>query len=323
MKNIPRLIADKILSSPGYGYASIITAPQQLVKIHCHTYYEIFLVTDGSGTHVINSAREPLSMGDLYFIRPDDVHCYIDTTPDFQMINMIVLGETFDLMTGYLGGTFRSDLLSPRLPPHVTATPQELKSITNQLEQLVLTKKVLHQSSDMFYRITVFNLLTRHFMLIPQARTNRTPEWLRWVSLEMLKRENFVEGLPALYRLSGKSIEHLSRACRKYLQKSPTELVNAIRLEHTSELIRNTDRKILEICEESGFDSLSHFYHLFKQRYGVSPGRYRIAYQQDDPEWETAAPGDMGADALSPASYAAGIPDALPFDLGLEEGAGR
>lgn len=307
MRPVPRLTADKILSSPNHGYASIITNPQQLVKIHCHAYYEIFLVADGRGTHVINLKHEPLIRGDLYFVRPDDIHCYINTSDNFKIINMIIPENIFDNLTAYLGDFFRSVLLTPELPPHTSTTLQELKAITSQLEQLVLTKKILHQKSDIFFRITVFHLLTQNFMVMPQTETGNTPEWLRWLSLEMLKKENFVEGLPALYRLSGKSIEHLSRSCRKYLDKSPTELINAIRLEHASGLIQDSDRKILEICEESGFDSLSHFYHLFKQRYSMSPNQFRKACQVSSPT----------IDAPFQSGYTASIPDALPFDLGL------
>ncbi len=123
MKNIPRLTANRILSSPSHGYASFITDRRQLVKIHCHSYYELFIVAQGYGTHLINSTSEPLSPGALYFIRPDDVHCYMDVTSNFKIINMIVPEETFDRLTQYLGGTFRDDLLSPPPPPPPPSAP--------------------------------------------------------------------------------------------------------------------------------------------------------------------------------------------------------
>ena len=184
MKNIPRLTANRILSSPSHGYASFITDRRQLVKIHCHSYYELFIVAQGYGTHLINSTSEPLSPGALYFIRPDDVHCYMDVTSNFKIINMIVPEETFDRLTQYLGGTFRDDLLSPPCPLHVQVSMKEFKSILTELEQLVLTKKILKEKSDVFFRITVFGLLTKYFVLSPQKSSNRTPEWLRWLSLE-------------------------------------------------------------------------------------------------------------------------------------------
>ncbi|MGI5946323.1 MAG: AraC family transcriptional regulator [Lachnospiraceae bacterium] len=307
MQPIPRLVADRFVSSPDYGYASIITDPHQLCKVHCHSYYEMFLVAEGNGTHVVNLKHQPLARGDLYFVRPDDIHCYLNTSKEFKIINILIPSTVFDHLTDYLGETFREVLMSPELPPHAAITPQELKSITSQLEQLVLTKKILHQKSEAYFRITIFNLLTQHFMLMPQTESSNTPEWLRWLSLEMLKKENFSEGLPALYRLSGKSVEHLSRSCKKYLNKTPSEFVNAIRLEYAAGLIQQTDQKILEICEDAGFESLSHFYHLFKQRYSMPPNQFRKAFEES---------GSPSEEVSSQVNYAA-ISNALPFDLGL------
>ena len=308
MSHVPRLVEGRIINSPSHGYASIITNPQQLIKIHCHSYYEIFLIAQGSGTHLINSVKIPLATGDLYFIRPNDVHCYINTTNNFKMINIILPEYEFDHLTTYLGSVFRENLLTPSLPPHASITHRDLKNITGSLEQLVLTKKILRQKSqksDMLFRITVFNLLTTYLLSAPLLETNNTPDWLRWLSLEMLKKENFTEGLPALYRLSGKSIEHLSRACKKHLQKTPSQVVNDIRLDYAALQLQSTGRKIVEICEDSGFDNLSHFYHLFKQRYNTSPNQFRKEYQL----------GNVVVDSDMQIDYDASIPDALPFDF--------
>lgn len=306
MNRIPRLSANLILNSPNHGYATFISNPNQLVKIHCHSYYEIFIVCQGSGIHMVNSTSEALTAGVLYFMRPDDIHCYVNTTANFKIINIIVPTDTFDLLCSYLGEDFRNNLLCGLNPPHVQYSMKEFKSILTELEQLVLTKKLLRDKSDMFFRITLFNLLTKSFSTAPQNSANKTPEWLRWLSLEMLKKENFVEGLPTLYRLSGKSIEHLSRACQKYLKKSPTQLINDIRLEYVVNQLLNTNEKIVVICEDAGFDSLSHFYHIFKKSYGVSPKSFRQNMQEEYP-----------AQFATNFMYDATIPNALPFDLGL------
>lgn len=306
MNMIPRLSANRILSSPSHGYATFISDPNQLVKIHCHSYYEIFIVCQGSGIHLINSTTHPLSVGALYFIRPDDIHCYMNTTANFKIINIIIPTDTFDLLTSYLGEDFRNELLKGSNPPHTQYAMKEFKSIITELEQLVLTKKLLRDKSDVFFRITLFNLLAKSFATTPQNSTNKTPEWLRWLSLEMLKKENFVEGLPALYLLSGKSIEHLSRACQKYLNKSPTQLINDIRLEYVINQLLNTDEKIVAICEDAGFDSLSHFYHIFKKSYGTSPKNFRKTMQAE-----------YANQYNTNFVYDATIPNALPFDLGL------
>ena len=47
------------------------------------------------------------------------------------------------------------------------------------------------------------------------------------------------------------------------------------RLEKAAALLRETDRTILEIAMETGFDNLSYFTRSFKEKYGISPGKFR------------------------------------------------
>ena len=90
-----------------------------------------------------------------------------------------------------------------------------------------------------------------------------------------MKKENFSEGLPAMQRLSGKSGEHLSRSCRRFLRKSPTEFINEFRVEYSARAIMFSSEKIIDICADVGFESLSHYYHIFKKTYGVAPSKFR------------------------------------------------
>lgn len=91
----------------------------------------------------------------------------------------------------------------------------------------------------------------------------------------MQKQQNYQEGLNALYRISQKSPEYLCRVFKKHLNKTPTEFINDIRIANAKLALEYTNRSILQICEEVGFDNTSHFYHLFKKDTGVSPKAFR------------------------------------------------
>lgn len=51
--------------------------------------------------------------------------------------------------------------------------------------------------------------------------------------------------------------------------------LNDIRLKYAMKLIVSTDRAITDICYDSGFNTLSFFSKLFKQKYGISPKEIR------------------------------------------------
>jgi AraC family cel operon transcriptional repressor len=299
-----KLYSASFMNYPERGPASYITSKTQLKVCHTHDYYEIFLVDQGMGIHRINGQKQPIAAGFLGFIRPRDIHYYDAVSANFRIINIIIPEEIIGALFRFLGPGYEEDrLLSPALPSSVNLDFSELTALIRKLEQLILYKKIMKTVSDTAYRMTIFDIMTKYFTANRFDKTaGQVPQWLHWLSLEMLKAENFKKGLPMLYKLSGKSPEHLSRSCRKYLQKTPSRLVNDIRLEHGAKLLTTTNIPIIEICENCGFESLSYFYHRFKEHYGLSPKEFRTKGKED----QVYLMGDL--------SVKAEIPIAIPLD---------
>jgi len=78
-----------------------------------------------------------------------------------------------------------------------------------------------------------------------------------------------------LFKLCGRSADHVCRSCRDYYGRTPTELINAYKLQYVAEKLLLTDEKIDVLIESVGIRSVAHFYREFRTRYGLSPGRYR------------------------------------------------
>jgi len=271
-----KLQLSRFTSDPSHEYASLINDRRQLRIRHSQDYFELFLVNRGTAQHLVNDAVQELKKGSVVFIRPEDIHCYGDMSLDFEIINMLIPVETVKALFHYLGEGFESQrLLSSKLPLVAQVTWREHESLVKELERLVLSKHIQQNNSDAVFRITLMHIIVTCFPILPETKKTEMPVWLQWLALEMMKPENFVEGLGAMMRLADKSEEYVSRCCRKYLHKSPTELINELRLQHAARTITFTNEKIVEICADVGFESLSHFYHLFKKAYGVSPVVFR------------------------------------------------
>jgi len=101
--------------------------------------------------------------------------------------------------------------------------------------------------------------------------------WLQQLETQMKEKRNFKRGLHLMQELSGKSPEHLSRTFKKYFDKSPTDFINELRLNYARNMLEHSDTSIIDISIEAGFDNLSHFYHLFKNQYHISPRAFRKA----------------------------------------------
>ncbi|MDO5559930.1 MAG: substrate-binding domain-containing protein [Oscillospiraceae bacterium] len=100
------------------------------------------------------------------------------------------------------------------------------------------------------------------------------PHWLCRLIEQMDDKENFTLGFPKMISLANMSKEHISREFRKYLNMSPTEFINRKRITYAAKLIEGGMNDFCEISEECGFNSVSHFYHLFHKYMNCSPGQY-------------------------------------------------
>ncbi|SDE55465.1 Response regulator containing CheY-like receiver domain and AraC-type DNA-binding domain [Paenibacillus sp. UNCCL117] len=68
---------------------------------------------------------------------------------------------------------------------------------------------------------------------------------------------------------------YLSRLFKLETGMSFSDYVTETRMSQAAQLLRDTNLKIYEICEKSGYKDVRHFYKLFKQYAGCSPSEYR------------------------------------------------
>ena len=67
------------------------------------------------------------------------------------------------------------------------------------------------------------------------------------------------------------SERYLRSLFSQYLNISPLDYLNQIRINKSIELLRNTELSVKEICFQCGFQSPQYFSRIFKQQTGISP----------------------------------------------------
>ena len=68
----------------------------------------------------------------------------------------------------------------------------------------------------------------------------------------------------------------LSRMIRRLTGKNYTELVQNKRLTQAAYLLETTGLSVADISERVGYENMSYFHRIFKERYGISPKKYRV-----------------------------------------------
>ena len=73
------------------------------------------------------------------------------------------------------------------------------------------------------------------------------------------------------------SVPNLYRIFGKHFQLSPHNYINKVRLEKAAVLLENSDCSVTAAAEAVGFDDPVYFSKLFRERYQLSPKKYREA----------------------------------------------
>lgn len=69
--------------------------------------------------------------------------------------------------------------------------------------------------------------------------------------------------------------QYFCRYFKKLIGKTPTEYINDIRISKATELLVNSDMKIIDIAISCGYDNISYFIKRFKKEKHMSPSEYR------------------------------------------------
>ena len=88
---------------------------------------------------------------------------------------------------------------------------------------------------------------------------------------------NFTENLTIdkLAKNVNISPDHLSRIFKKTTGVTIGQYITEMRLNYAKSLVKMSNIPINEICIKSGFNSPEHFSRLFKEKFNMSPIKYR------------------------------------------------
>ena len=255
-----------------------VRSDTEYFRLHCHNYYEIFMVMSGDICHIINGKEQKLTSGQLLFIRDFDVHDYKSAnSDDFEFVNLAFTKDTLKDMFQYLGKNFPSkELLSTKYPPSVILSEREKDALF--YEMIALSGTLDKEAVRITMRTLLINIFTKYFYEYSEKKTE-IPAWLE-ITYEKIKMPaNFIKGIERLYEICPKSREHLCRSLKKYYNTSPSALINDLRLEYCRNLLLTSNLSATDICYECGFENISWFYKLFEKKYGMAPSKYRCKYK--------------------------------------------
>lgn len=239
---------------------------------HCHEYYEVEIITAGTAKDTINGKDYKLNRGEFLFLAPDNTH-YLRNydAKGTTVVNLAVSIKLMKEIFAFSGITTPSELIWPL----TGQLPQEMiTQLTEHAQILINPSKDIPEKRILVKQwMTTCFLCSHHFSR--KEHETKLPEWMQQLTSELKTPEGLSGGIQYIKTHTTLSYPHICRYFQKYLQQTPVEWINEQRLLYSANLLMHTNTSILEISLECGFNNLSHFNHLFKKFYGITPSVFR------------------------------------------------
>lgn len=245
----------------------------QCYAAHSHDFFELFLLISGKITHQLNNETQFLSKGHIILVKPGDVHSINRYKKNsFAIMNFLISKKTYHHLTTFLFSN--ASPFNQSIVGKITDT-NKISDYYSEFLKITKIPSYKKQEINLLSKQLLSNILISLNLHNAHISTHSAPLWFDDLLIEMNKKENYTCGVPRMVEISKKSPEYISRLFKKYLNITPTEHINSVKLHHARVLLTNTNMTILDICYDCGFNSLSNFYKAFETLYGFSPGYFR------------------------------------------------
>jgi len=250
---------------------------------HTHDYVEVVYMVEGSTTHIINGREIVLRKGELLFLSQSARQSIKRAETNDIAVNFIVLPEFFSSSLGIMGDEdtplklFIADCLcnGKNGSGYLHFKVSEVTAVQNLVENLILTLMGEGSAKRMISRLTM-ELLFLQLLNYTDCLAYDTPE-----EENILEVLNYVEtnyqnaSLAEISRIIHMDSCYLSREIKRKTGKNFIDILQEKRLSQAAFYLKNTNMKVSDISQATGYENVSYFHRLFFKKYGLSPKKYR------------------------------------------------
>ncbi|MDR1319698.1 MAG: AraC family transcriptional regulator [Treponema sp.] len=261
-----------------YAYYTTVFNTAQYPQVH--DFYEIALVTDGSLRFTMGERILNLPAGSLLWVRPGDVHSKALPENGAHINLAFPAGVVNNLFEFLYDKKIYHDMMSRSYCPPVELSPAECRSLQQKMTSLSMIPPDRKTKIRTQLRLLLAEIVNSYLVEVFHGEKEKEeraspPLWLREALADLERLSNLTEGTDFLRKSTGKTKEHICRSFRKYLNATPSDYIYSLRLNYVANMLLHSDREILDLAYEAGFENISYFYKKFKQAFHVSPRKFR------------------------------------------------
>lgn len=262
--------------------AKTFRTPHFEVPWHQHVEYELIFFTEGDGLAFIGNYAGEFKTGDVFFIGKNVPHTFqkrisemitsavvIQFREDFWGTNFLQLPEAKEIRE-----LFQVSMQGLQINGD---SKLQLGKIIEELEHqngFSRVVKLLECLNIMAVRKEFNTLSTQEANLLNPKDKERIDKVFNYTIESFRQRITLGE----VAEISGLSIPAFCNYFKKSTKKTYIDFLNEIRVGYACKLLIETDLNIINICYESGFNTLANFNKQFLKIKKETPSKYRKAF---------------------------------------------
>lgn len=246
---------------------------------HKHLECELILITEGNGTALIGDYIGEYKEGDVFFLSPDLPHWFRKSEQKMTGSAIVI-----HFLKDFMGDIFLS---LPEVEPICRSLENKDKGIQLQGalsdEVALLIREI--ESAEGLDRIQMLLTCMRKISTSAEHKIITTASGILAGGEENAVIETIIEysfkhyldpiSLKEVADITKMSIPSFCRFFKRNVKKSYFDFIREIRIGRACKLLRETNRPVLDICYDSGYNSWPNFSKQFKDVTKLSPSRYR------------------------------------------------
>lgn len=253
-------------------------------EMHSHVCWEFTIFTSGTCKNTINGTEYTVSEDYLTILGPNHVHSIVSTTPTHTHRDIFISSEELSALCKELFCESLYERLSDPDHPVILQLQhpfsKELEAFLSMLD-ISYAQNQENDITDPLIRSAIIFLLGQIFMQESIVR-HGTASWLSAQLGYLQQPAIFRQSIDDIIKFSGYS--H-SQYLRKFKEATGIPLIQYLmnlRIDHAKSLLLSTQKSVLEIAYEVGYDSVNYFIRTFKSRTGgITPLQYRLKVKKE------------------------------------------